>query len=465
MNLNPFAAPAPAPAPVPPNPPPTAPLEEPGAEPALAVIAFARNPGQAKLGGLNLEDKDDRKYFNMASRSLYVADELFDCKREGLHGFTQVVLARAQEYRWDQPGGILHIANDLQNPTRITNLLTNYGEVSMGQILASERAHMRTNVRKSQDSSMLYELLKNSISKDGMRPLWLRKDEWILYFPGDTRAYHSGPLLFKIIISVSFIDTNATATSIRNQLLDLPTYILEIGSDITKFNQHVALLLENLASRGQTASDIIVNLFKAYKTAGDTKFVKYIEDREAEHDDGKGMDYRELMLYADNKYKVLIDKKEWQAQSPEQKGIVALESKLSKLENKMVKFKTAPGKEKDKDKKPGHGNGKGEKPTWLAKNIAPKDPKPNDTPRKWKNKDWHWCSPATGGKCEGNWRVHKPSDCQGTAKSKASAGVKRKSKGTPQERKLKLKAAYAAVREEARALDIDLDDDDSVTYE
>jgi hypothetical protein len=30
-------------------------------------------------------------------------------------------------------------------------------------------------------------------------------------------------------------------------------------------------------------------------------------------------------------------------------------------------------------------------------------------------KAWNWCSPETGGKCGGCWRVHKPSQCRGVA--------------------------------------------------
>ena len=29
-------------------------------------------------------------------------------------------------------------------------------------------------------------------------------------------------------------------------------------------------------------------------------------------------------------------------------------------------------------------------------------------------KEYYWCSPETGGKCQGAWRRHKPSDCEGT---------------------------------------------------
>jgi hypothetical protein len=49
---------------------------------------------------------------------------------------------------------------------------------------------------------------------------------------------------------------------------------------------------------------------------------------------------------------------------------------------------------------------------WLEKNQ-----KPNKLTKvmKHQNKPWYWCSPATGGKCEGCWRGHEPSECKGMA--------------------------------------------------
>jgi hypothetical protein len=52
-----------------------------------------------------------------------------------------------------------------------------------------------------------------------------------------------------------------------------------------------------------------------------------------------------------------------------------------------------------------------EDPEWLVKNIKPN---PLTKIMQHKNKLWHWCLPATGGKCDGCWRVHKPSKCRGT---------------------------------------------------
>ena len=52
---------------------------------------------------------------------------------------------------------------------------------------------------------------------------------------------------------------------------------------------------------------------------------------------------------------------------------------------------------------------------WLKKNQKPaKDDLAK--PKNWGEYPYYWCSPATGGKCDGCWRQHKPSECKGTAK-------------------------------------------------
>ena len=72
----------------------------------------------------------------------------------------------------------------------------------------------------------------------------------------------SGNILLKIIKRESHLDSNATTTSIRNQLSSLDQFITTIGCDITKFNAHVQMLLEGLASRGETKYDLLPNLFR-----------------------------------------------------------------------------------------------------------------------------------------------------------------------------------------------------------
>jgi hypothetical protein len=123
------------------------------------------------------------------------------------------------------------------------------------------------------------------------------------------------------------------------------------------------------------------------------------------------------------------NKDEWEAPSQEEQQLMVMRAEIEELKHK--KSAQAQGQpttlmEQIADKlqskmqvakkfKQG-GKYKGKtfqaNPEWLAKNL-----KPNPlTKIMWHgNKAWHWCSPARRGKCNGCWRVHRPSQCRGVA--------------------------------------------------
>jgi hypothetical protein len=48
------------------------------------------------------------------------------------------------------------------------------------------------------------------------------------------------------------------------------------GSDITKLNGYVRLLIDSLAARGEASNDLLTNWFKGHEAAPDKTFVDYI---------------------------------------------------------------------------------------------------------------------------------------------------------------------------------------------
>ena len=141
----------------------------------------------------------------------------------------------------------------------------------------------------------------------------------------------SGNILLKIIIRESHLDSNATTTSIRNQLSSLDQFITTIGCDITKFNAHVQMLLESLASSGETTHDLLSNLFKGYAATSDTTFTSYIERKQEEYEDGMNIKPTAIMSLGDKKYKTLKIKATQNAPSQEEEKILALKTEIDKL--------------------------------------------------------------------------------------------------------------------------------------
>jgi hypothetical protein len=283
----------------------------------------------------------------------------------------------------------------------------------------------------------------NSISKEGKNKILIWKNQY------NIGINSSGNLLLKIIIRESHLDTNATTASIRNKLSSLDEYILTIGCDITKFNGHVRLLIDSLAARGETTQDLLSNLFKGYNAVNDKVFVSYIGRKLEKYEEGESMTSEMLMQLGNNKFKLLKEAGQWNAPSIDEEKILALQTEVKKLQKNITTSKKTDSKKTDKkskvmDKVKPKTRTKLEKPSWFFK-----EPKEDEIhkPKFWNNRNWYFCSPKTGGKCEGKYRAHKPADCEGRAyifEKKRKPAVEKDS-----ERKLKLAKAYEAAKEDS----------------
>ena len=118
---------------------------------------------------------------------------------------------------------------------------------------------------------------------------------------------------------------------IRQNLSSLDTYINTIGCDIRKFDAYVQNRLEGLALRGETTNDLLSNLFKGYQAVSYHTFVKYINQKQEEYDNGLSLTRFQLMDLADKKYKNLKLNETWNAPSEQEEKILALSVEVAKL--------------------------------------------------------------------------------------------------------------------------------------
>ncbi len=78
-------------------------------------------------------------------------------------------------------------------------------------------------------------------------------------------------------------------------------------------------------------NNLLTNLFKAYKAISDREFVSYSCKKEDEYEEGAEINIDALMLLADNKFKTFKQANTWNAPSPEEEKILALETQIQKL--------------------------------------------------------------------------------------------------------------------------------------
>ena len=364
---------------------------------------FALTPATAVGGIIDYSTTQGRKMY--ASATAKLSEDLYDCNAEDLYAFLKTLRERAREYGWETPGvGIMSIPDDPVNPTEFKSLIDNHGEIDIEMIRTFESSYVQGQSRSAQDAAMLYRCLMNSISKEGKRKILVWEDQYQI------GAYGSGNLLLKIIVRESHLDTNATSASIRKKLTNLDRYLPTIGQDITKFNTYVKLLIDGLRSRGEATNDLLINLFKGYSACSDREFIEYIKRKEDAFEEGQQITPDQLMKYADEKYKTLLQKGTWNAPDANEEKILALQVEINKLKSKSGSKKKKAAKSKSSTK---NGTRK-EKPAWFGK--RPKEAELTK-PKEWNGIKWHYCHKDTGGKCDGVWRQHTPASCKGKAHS------------------------------------------------
>ncbi len=385
--------------------------------PVVANVAFAMNPAEAVTGVIDWTTSIGMDINKRAPKPL---DTLkFNGKSDGLLLFLKMFKNRGIEFGWfslNREPAIAMIAEDPNDPnTDVYDFIDYYGSITRENVTSHATRYLIEEddagcLRARQDDSLAYRCLLNSLDQGMLRLVLLKEDRFNLVDPDNEHVkIPSAILLLKTIIEESSIQTNATTSTIRTRLASLAEYMKQIGSDIPKFNQYVEENINALAARNESSTDVLVNLWKAYKAVEDKQFADFIKRQcEAYELSERPMTPKTLMNLAMNKYRLMKEAGEWKEPTEEEKVILALKAELRGLKGKKnnqpkeSKERTA----KHKDKKKGKYT---PKPDEIKNHTAPSDVKKTI---KWNDNTYHWCSEDTGGKCGGKWRAHSPSECK-----------------------------------------------------
>ena len=388
---------------------------------------YSLMPGDFSEKPLDYKSAGDAKLYKQAIAKL---GSEFGLDAGKLHLFLSDLNNRGNSHGWDS---ILTIptANGKKN------LLKQYGQVTLADAKADAALYLsKTKVtKKGQLQMQLYNCLYASLTEQARERLTLRMSDYTV------NTVTCGTMFLKVIIAETYMDTNATTKFIRDNLSNLDKYIVDVESDIQKFNQYVQLQLDNLAARGEGTSDLLINLFKAYKCASDSKFVRYIEDKEVSYEEGKPIEPKELMRLALLRYNSAKTNKSWNAPSEAEEKIIALAANLAKAKKEAAAGKGKKGDQKKKGAK--KKKSKKDLPDWVETEPKEGEPKKKD----WKGKPMHWCPKHKA------WTRHTPEQCEGIAFKPESK--KKKDDGDDADKKktkavgIRMQEALAAVVEEA----------------
>jgi hypothetical protein len=236
---------------------------------------FSLTPARATQDVIDLSTPAGIKLYKTITTPLQTK---FDGSPTKLLSFLDDVEQRASLYGWNDE--LIFISDqDPVNPQK-RNLLLQHRMLSIANVKAHAASYIGTQTRLAQDASMMYEFLRNSLSEGARARLATDASKYTINGTKD------GPCYLKTLLSTFYVETRATNYNLRQKMQHLPFTIEYMEYNITAFNHHVQELIRDLASGGETSTDLLVYLFEAYLKVKDKSFLRFIEHKKEDYDDG-----------------------------------------------------------------------------------------------------------------------------------------------------------------------------------
>jgi hypothetical protein len=380
-----------------------------------ATGPFAVAPGLVPVPAIDMSSSTGIKVYNASTEALEL---FFDGASGKIFGFLKQVQSAIVKRGWTEIN-----TDPKADGTASTKLwIPNYASHSMASLRAHVLTYVNGQMRQAQDSFAMYTMLQKSLEPSYFAAVATAANEELYMING----MGAGVLFLKAIIMDVHHDLKGKASTIRQRLLDLPSYMAEIKFDIKAFNEHVTSQMAELDARGEQSTDLIEYLWRTYMVVPDSNFTKYISNKKDDHDkESHVITPKELMKAALDKATLMKDQGVWLKSIPEGEKYIALMAEIENLKKGKLQLEnrlkgaapgnrpTAKGTAKPRGKPEGKPSEQGDRklPEWKTKKtkdtITCKDKKSGKTTT------YYWCPH------HGYYTVHKPSNC-----SKAQADSK-----------------------------------------
>jgi hypothetical protein len=375
----------------------------------------ARNPAMwSQLIKLDYGSKQDRDYYKTATEKL--EGDPYDGKNLSL--FLKKLEGKAQQFNW------IDLLTYQQGNLAVDKcLLTNYGEITRTEVAAKAQQYLGTDNRQEQDSDMIFNCLRKSITDDVFAQVTTEPERYT--FIVNRVKLVNGPCFLATIIDHTYTNTLANTEAAHENLASLAEYMEALpDSKVEKFNAYVKEQLETLAAGGETTNDLIMNLFKGYSKSKDKTFREWIRLKKLANKDGSlriDPNAKDFMSLAKKHYQDAILSKEWMRLDEDQQTILALQTEVKEFKA-AARFKK---KGEHQDKSPRRST----KDEWKWKQTPPGDS--DSKTKSFKGKTYHWCPNHT------LWCLHKANECK---LKKEGSGKVKKNSGKLDKQKLKMRA-------------------------
>lgn len=286
---------------------------------------FALAPALAQTGPLDYESKAGSAIFKAATAQLL---STFSLKAPNVALLLEQMNVRASSCGWSNVLTVVTMIKGI--PTKVS-LLDKHNMIGEDTCVTHAQGYMHTSSRSAQNDYQIFVCLTQSVDAYTTSIMAKETARYIITAgAGDPQPLPSGICYLKVLLLKAEVNSRAFAAHTRNQLSQLDKYIIKDAKyDIGQFNDHVRDLLQQLSSRGETSTDAMFHVFRAYEECKDEPFLRYIERIKHSYEDGGELTIQTLMTNAEGQYKTRVLYGNWNQQSPEQKKMVAMQAHIS----------------------------------------------------------------------------------------------------------------------------------------
>ncbi len=322
-----------------------------------AATGFALTPGIAAGDNLiNFSTKNGLVLYKAGIEPLPTA---FDLKAEQVVIFEKELANKVSSMGWNK--GAQNITTYKNQDGCTIDLISEYGQINHQTLkTACENFVMQTGIRgqqrAAQNNKHMWRCINDSITKQAKAKVLSYRDDYEINNNGVKKI--AAPLLYKTIMRLATLDSNATNRQLRANLRKLTSYAISENGNTDKIHTYFDQNFTQLKARRQNVDDVHSILFKAYLAIPDAEFNTYMR---CLHDDWmdqvgemKNIKFEQLMQCAKAKYNLLVLMGKWGTKTKEQEEIITLKAQLEGMKDATLqisnKLKKAAGKKNDQNK-------------------------------------------------------------------------------------------------------------------
>jgi hypothetical protein len=136
-------------------------------------------------------------------------------------------------------------------------LTQNFTKITMEEVRAHAQVYQDRSMREAQNSEMLIQCLKASITRTVYNKIYLQREKYLILRKNTNELVEDGVCFLKTIIDNYHSNTRYSTKQIRKQLATLNYYMRNVAKgDVTKLCQHTRELMFELNAGGETTNDL-----------------------------------------------------------------------------------------------------------------------------------------------------------------------------------------------------------------